>query len=82
MTAEDITELDKNIIRVLQGDFPLVAEPYKTLAEQAGVVEIKLRGFYQSFQHIIGIWMEIEDDSQCFQNSQPVLNLLLIDIRV
>ncbi|MBQ1462134.1 MAG: Lrp/AsnC family transcriptional regulator [Selenomonas sp.] len=39
MTAEDITELDKNIIRVLQGDFPLVAEPYKTLAEQAGVSE-------------------------------------------
>lgn len=32
-----ISELDKKIIKALQGDFPLVAEPYKVLAEQAGV---------------------------------------------
>ena len=39
MAAGDMTELDKNIVRVLQGDFPLVAEPYKVLAKQAGVTE-------------------------------------------
>ena len=42
MNAESITELselDKRIVRVLQGEFPLVAEPYKTLAEQVGVSE-------------------------------------------
>ena len=39
MAAEALTELDKRIVRVLQGDFPLVAEPYKTLAEQVGVSE-------------------------------------------
>ena len=42
MIAESITELtelDKRIVRVLQGEFPLVAEPYKTLAEQVGVSE-------------------------------------------
>ena len=32
-----INELDKKIICALQGDFPLVAEPYKVLAEKAGV---------------------------------------------
>ena len=36
---EEISELDKRIVRALQGDFPLVAEPYKTLAEQVGVSE-------------------------------------------
>jgi len=42
MAAEavnDLTELDKRIVRALQGEFPLVAEPYKTLAEQVGVSE-------------------------------------------
>lgn len=34
-----INELDKKIICALQGDFPLVAEPYKVLAEKAGVSE-------------------------------------------
>ena len=32
-----VSELDKKIIKALQGDFPLVAEPYQVLAEQAGV---------------------------------------------
>ena len=36
---EEISELDKRIVRALQGDFPLVSEPYKTLAEQVGVSE-------------------------------------------
>ena len=33
--AEDVamTELDKQIVRALQGEFPLVAEPYKALAD-------------------------------------------------
>ena len=34
-----IDELDKKIICALQGDFPLVAEPYKAMAEQIGVSE-------------------------------------------
>lgn len=34
-----MTELDKNVIRALQGDFPLVPEPYKELAMRAGVTE-------------------------------------------
>jgi len=37
--VQELTELDKNIVRALQGEFPLVAEPYKTLAEQVGVSE-------------------------------------------
>ena len=32
-----MTELDKKIVRALQGDFPLVAEPYQMLADQVGV---------------------------------------------
>lgn len=42
--AEDVAmnqldELDKKVVRALQGDFPLVAEPYKVLAEQVGISE-------------------------------------------
>ena len=37
-TAE-ISILDKKIIRLLQGEFPLVAEPYKILAEKIGITE-------------------------------------------
>lgn len=32
-----ISELDKKIVRVLQKEFPLVAEPYKQMADEAGV---------------------------------------------
>lgn len=32
-----ITELDKKIVRALQGEFPLVAEPYQVLADQVGI---------------------------------------------
>lgn len=35
----EISKLDKKIVRALQGDFPLVAEPYKILAQKAGVSE-------------------------------------------
>ena len=34
-----LDELDKKVVRALQGDFPLVAEPYKVLAEQVGISE-------------------------------------------
>lgn len=43
MTEETVvSELDKKIIRLLQGEFPLVAEPYKVLAEKIGITEEEL----------------------------------------
>ena len=33
---------DKAIIRVMQGDFPLVAEPYKEIAAKVGIQETEL----------------------------------------
>lgn len=36
---QDMSELDKAVVRALQGDFPLVPEPYKELAARAGVTE-------------------------------------------
>ncbi len=35
----NISRLDKEIIRVLQDDFPLVEEPYKELAARVGISE-------------------------------------------
>lgn len=35
----EIEELDRKIIRLLQGEFPLEAEPYKVLAEEIGITE-------------------------------------------
>ena len=32
-----MTELDKQVIRALQGDFPLVSDPYQVLADQVGI---------------------------------------------
>ena len=40
-TAE-ISALDKKIVRLLQGEFPLVAEPYKALADEIGISEGEL----------------------------------------
>ena len=34
-----LSKLDKDVIRALQGDFPLVEEPYKVLAAQVGISE-------------------------------------------
>jgi DNA-binding Lrp family transcriptional regulator len=34
-----VSELDKKVIRALQGEFPLVAEPYKEMAEAIGISE-------------------------------------------
>jgi DNA-binding Lrp family transcriptional regulator len=32
-----MTELDKKVVRALQGDFPLVSDPYQVLADQVGI---------------------------------------------
>ena len=43
MTEEiEIEEIDKKIVRLLQGEFPLVAEPYKELAVEIGITEEQL----------------------------------------
>lgn len=34
-----LTAIDKKIVKALQGDFPLVAEPYKLLAQEIGISE-------------------------------------------
>ena len=39
MCSSDLTKRDEEIIRALQEDFPLCEEPYKVLAERAGVSE-------------------------------------------
>lgn len=39
MEAQEVSELDKQVIRALQGEFPLVPEPYKVLAEGIGISE-------------------------------------------
>ena len=39
MKTFEINARDKAVIRALQGDFPLCEEPYKILAEQAGMTE-------------------------------------------
>ena len=36
---KNLTALDKEIVKVLQGDFPLCEEPYKVLAEKVGISE-------------------------------------------
>ncbi len=49
-----LDSLDKKIIAVLQGDFPIVAEPYKELAAKIGISEqellARLNTYYQSGQ--------------------------------
>ena len=37
--AIEVDALDRKIIRLLQGQFPLVAEPYKVLAAEIGISE-------------------------------------------
>ncbi|MBR6014334.1 MAG: AsnC family transcriptional regulator [Selenomonadaceae bacterium] len=39
MDEKNLTRLDKEIIKVLQGDFPICEEPYKVLAEKIGISE-------------------------------------------
>lgn len=45
-----LDELDKKIIRAMQGDFPLVEEPYKLLAEQIGITEEELLRRLKSYK--------------------------------
>ena len=38
-----LSELDKKIVRAMQGDFPICAEPYKKIAQEVGIpVELLL----------------------------------------
>ncbi len=37
-----LDEIDRSLINALQGDFPLVAEPYRAVAEQLGLSEADL----------------------------------------
>lgn len=39
---ESLSQLDKEIIKALQDDFPLCEEPYKVLAERVGISEEEL----------------------------------------
>ena len=39
MKTDEISPQEKAVIRALQGDFPLCEEPYKVLADQAGMTE-------------------------------------------
>ncbi len=39
---QEISEMDKEIVRVLQDEFPLVEEPYKELARRVGISEQEL----------------------------------------
>lgn len=39
MEEKNFSQSDKEIIKVLQGEFPLCAEPYKVLAEKVGMNE-------------------------------------------
>ena len=39
MNTDEISARDKAVIRALQDDFPLCEEPYKILAQQAGMTE-------------------------------------------
>lgn len=39
LNTVQLTAIDKQIIKALQGDFPLVAEPYKLLAQKIGISE-------------------------------------------
>lgn len=47
-----LDELDKKIIVIMQEDFPLVAEPYREIAEKLGISEdellTRLQGYRQS----------------------------------
>ena len=39
MSTATLTDADKAVVRALQGEFPLVAEPYKALAASVGMTE-------------------------------------------
>lgn len=47
-----LTERDKELIRVTQDDLPLVEEPFKLLAEQAGIGETELFAWFDEMQRM------------------------------
>lgn len=49
MDEKNLTQLDKEIIKVLQGDFPLCEEPYKVLAEKVGITEEEFLNHVKNF---------------------------------
>lgn len=49
MEEKNLTQLDKEIIKVLQGDFPLCEEPYKVLAEKVGISEEEFLNHVKNF---------------------------------
>lgn len=46
-----LDNLDKKIIAVMQGEFPLVAEPYKELADKIGITEQELLEKLNSYRN-------------------------------
>jgi DNA-binding Lrp family transcriptional regulator len=47
-----LTERDKHLIRATQDDMPLVEEPFKQMAEQAGVTEDDLFAWFNEMQEM------------------------------
>jgi chlorite dismutase/DNA-binding Lrp family transcriptional regulator/nitrite reductase/ring-hydroxylating ferredoxin subunit len=47
-----LSERDKHLIRATQDDLPLVAEPFKALAEQAGITEAELFAWFAEMQQM------------------------------
>ena len=47
-----LTERDKHLIRVTQDDLPLAEEPFKVLAEQAGISEVELFAWLDEMQQM------------------------------
>ena len=45
-----LSEVDKKIVRAMQGDFPIVAEPYKKIAEEVGITEEELLARLEQFR--------------------------------
>lgn len=46
-----LDEIDKKVIRAMQGEFPLVAEPYKLIAEEVGISEEELLKRLKSYKN-------------------------------
>ena len=81
---EDNAEItsDKDTVTVRFDNEGFVNTPFCQITHQSRVVKIQLWSFYKALKQIVGIRMEIKNNTQCFQNSQPILCLCLIDIRI
>lgn len=56
--------------------------PAREIANEAGIIEIDLRRLDRALQHVIGVGMQQEDDPQRFENIDPRLGGLNVDISV